>query len=181
MRRHHLWIVATILFWGISMNAQAQLKKGHFFRSFENESVTVGNAEQSFDQWFSLPSGTEWQLGGNSIDNLGMSRIEYRQYVDGVEVEHSQILLHARDGKVSSANGTVMEQEQAPAMMHRGYLANKTKTADLRTRKHHLPDRSQRRLPLCIQGAVSRRHAMDIHRRGYWRATEEPAYFALPD
>ena len=125
MRRHHLWIVATILFWGISMNAQAQLKKGHFFKSFDKENVIVENAEQYFDQWFSLPAGTEWRQVSNSTDDMGMSRIEYRQYVDGVEVEHSQILLHARDGKVSSANGTVMEQDQVSARMSQGSLAHK--------------------------------------------------------
>ena len=44
-----------------------------------------------------------------------MQRIEYRQYVSGVEVEHSQVLLHVKDGKVMSANGTVMEASLTPS------------------------------------------------------------------
>lgn len=119
------WLAVAILFCGISMNAQAQLKKGHFFKVFDKENVTIENAEQCFDQWFSLPVGTEWRQVGNSTDDLGMSRIEYRQYVYGIEVEHSQVLLHARDGKVSSANGTVMEQEQYAGKAFRGSPVNK--------------------------------------------------------
>ena len=98
----------------VAVTAMAQLKEGHFFKSFENEHIAVEHAEKYFPQWFSLPAGTEWRLVGSKTDQLGMSRIEYRQYVDGIEVEHSQILLHARNGRVETANGTVMEQQRTP-------------------------------------------------------------------
>ncbi len=98
----------------IMAGAYAQLKDGHFFKTFENENVTAENAEQYFDQWFSLPAGTEWKQVSQGKDFAGMDRIEYRQYVGGIEVEHSQILLHAKDGKVISANGAVMEVERMP-------------------------------------------------------------------
>ncbi|MBQ8154074.1 MAG: M4 family metallopeptidase [Prevotella sp.] len=106
------WVLVVLLM--LALTAQAQLKDGHFFMSLENENVAVEHAEKYFSQWFSLPAGTEWQLVGSSIDQLGMSRIEYRQYVNGIEVEHSQILLHARNGKVETVNGAVMEQHRMP-------------------------------------------------------------------
>ena len=106
------WVLALLLM--LALTAQAQLKDGHFFKSLENENVAVEHAEKYFCQWFSLPAGTEWQLVGSRVDQLGMSRTEYRQYVNGIEVEHSQILLHARNGKVETANGTVMEQHRTP-------------------------------------------------------------------
>lgn len=115
MRQLRLWFFATILMSGISLSVQAQLSKGHFFLTFEDKNVPVENVEQHFGEWFSLPSGTEWRLASSSTDDLGMGRLEYVQYVDGIEVEHSQILLHTKDGKVCTANGTVMEADNAPA------------------------------------------------------------------
>lgn len=65
-----------------------------------------------------MPSeDTEWREVSRQTDNIGMERIEYRQYVGGVEVEYSQVLLHVRDGRVQSANGTVMEQQRTPAKL----------------------------------------------------------------
>ena len=106
--------------------AQAQLREGHFFKSLEDENISAEQAEQYFSQWFSLPAGTQWKQIGSNTDELGMSRIEYRQFVDDIEVEHSQILLHVMDGKVQTANGTVMEQQRTPqasAKVRRGSKA----------------------------------------------------------
>ena len=103
----------------VQLTAWAQLGSGHFFKSLQNENLTEGRAVECFDQWFALPQETEWRKVSERTDNLGMTRIEYRQYVSGVEVEHSQVLLHIRDGRVQTANGTVMEVRQAPAMIRR--------------------------------------------------------------
>lgn len=59
---------------------------------------------------------------GERTDKLGMTRIEYRQYVGGVEVEHSQVLLHVKNGRVQTANGTVMETRQTPARLRRNTM-----------------------------------------------------------
>ncbi|MBO4850097.1 MAG: M4 family metallopeptidase [Prevotella sp.] len=104
----------------MALGIQAASKNGHFFKVLKNDNVSVENVEQCFDKWFSQPSGTEWRLVGEKTDQLGMQRIEYRQYVQGVEVEHSQVLLHVKDGKVKSANGTVMEVSQTPAKIKGG-------------------------------------------------------------
>ena len=114
MRQFRVWMLAAILNCGISLGIMAQTSDGHFFLSFEGKNVPVENVEQHFAEWFSLPADTEWQLVGSSTDLLGMDRIEYRQFVGGIEVEHSQILLHVKDGKVNTANGTVMEQQSTP-------------------------------------------------------------------
>ena len=113
--------IATILVLLLmAMGIQAANKSGHFFKVLKNDNVSVENVEQCFAKWFSQPSGTEWRLVGEKTDKLGMQRIEYRQYVQGVEVEHSQVLLHVKDGKVMSANGTVMEASLAPSKVRSG-------------------------------------------------------------
>ena len=103
----------------VQMTAWAQLGSGHFFKSLQKENLTEESAVERFGQWFALPQETEWQRVGERTDKLGMTRVEYRQYVSGVEVEHSQVLLHIRDGRVQTANGTVMEVRQAPAKIRR--------------------------------------------------------------
>ena len=96
-----------------------QLRDGHFFKSFKDAEVTAQAAPEVFSQWFALPEGTEWRELSRQTDNLGMERIEYRQYVSGVEVEYSQVLLHVRNGRIQPANGTVMEQQRTPAQLQR--------------------------------------------------------------
>ena len=103
----------------VQMTAWAQLGSGHFFKSLQKENLTEESAVERFGQWFALPQETEWQRVGERTDRLGMTRVEFRQYVSGVEVEHSQVLLHIRDGRVQTANGTVMEVRQAPAKIRR--------------------------------------------------------------
>ena len=83
----------------VQMTACAQLGSGHFFKSLQKENLTEESAVERFGQWFALPQETEWQRVGERTDKLGMTRVEYRQYVSGVKVEHSQVLLHIRDGR----------------------------------------------------------------------------------
>lgn len=99
----------------VHLTAQAELRSGHFFKSLKNENLTEQKAVECFNQWFTLPQETEWRKVSERTNRLGMTRVEYRQYVDGVEVEHSQVLLHVKNGLVKTANGTVMEARQMPA------------------------------------------------------------------
>lgn len=92
---------------------------GQFFKKLTGKNIAVENIEQRFAEWFSLPENTEWREVSHTTDFAGMERIEYRQYVAGVEVEHSQVLIHAKDGKVRTANGMVMEVRRAPARIRR--------------------------------------------------------------
>ena len=103
----------------VQLTAWAELRGGHFFKTLQSENLTEEKAVESFGLWFALPQETEWRKVGERTDRLGMTRVEYRQYVSGVEVEHSQVLLHMRDGRVQTANGTVMEVPQAPARLRR--------------------------------------------------------------
>ncbi|MCR4995373.1 MAG: hypothetical protein K6A32_08405, partial [Bacteroidales bacterium] len=91
MKKIFLIVVAALS--AIIVEAQ-QLRDGHFFKSFTDAKMTAQAAPEVFCQWFMLPQETEWREVSHQTDNIGMERIEYRQYVSGVEVEHSQVLLH---------------------------------------------------------------------------------------
>ena len=120
---------------------QASNVNGHFFKSLKKQVVMVSDVENYFSQWFSLPAETEWREVSHKTDRLGMERIEFRQYVAGVEVEHSQVLIHAKDGRVITANGTVMEKKQTPAKLRKAQLVYKNGTpTDLLGRTLYLVD-----------------------------------------
>ena len=138
MKKIFLFVVAALS--AIMVDAQ-QLREGHFFKTITDAQVTVQAAPEVFSQWFTLPEGTEWREVSRQTDHIGMERIEYRQYVSGVEVEYSQVLLHARDGRVQSANGTVMEQKRTPAKVQRHSIMHRSGTpTDLLGRKLLLID-----------------------------------------
>ena len=111
-----------------NMTAWAELSSGHFFKSLQKENLTEAKAVERFNQWFVLPSETEWRKVSERTDKMGMTRIEYRQYVSGVEVEHSQVLLHMKNGRVQTANGTVMEAPRMPAKLRPGSAVYKNGT-----------------------------------------------------
>ena len=127
MKKIFTLIVTLVL--AISLQAR---DNGQFFKQLSGQNVSVTNVEQRFGQWFSLPEGTEWREVSRTTDFAGMERIEYRQYVAGVEVEHSQVLIHAKDGRVISANGMVMESRRAPARIrqHRPMTRQTAPAAD---------------------------------------------------
>ena len=86
MRKIFLLVVAMLM----AITVQAlPLRDGHFFKTFSDGQPTAEAAPTLFDQWFSLPEGTEWREVSRQTDNIGMERIEYRQYVSGIEVEYS--------------------------------------------------------------------------------------------
>ena len=127
MKTRKFLLVALTVMCAISMQA-LQLREGHFFKTFSDVQPTAKAAPALFDQWFALPEDTEWREVSRQTDNIGMERIEYRQYVGGIEVEYSQVLLHVRDGRVQSANGTVMEQKRSPARLQRHSIMSRAGT-----------------------------------------------------
>ena len=132
---YFIFIIALIL----QLTVRAELRSGHFFKTLQKENLTEQKAVECFDQWFALPQETEWRKVSERTDKLGMTRIEYRQYVSGVEVEHSQVLLHMKDGRVQTANGTVMEAPRMPAKLRRGSAVYKNGTpTDLLGRQLYL-------------------------------------------
>ena len=121
------------------LTANAAKREGHFFKSLKGENLTTENICQHFGQWFSLPEGTEWRLVSQRTNRQGMTRLEYRQFVGGVEVEHSQVLLHVKDGQVMTANGTVMEADKMPTMSRQyGNVFSSGTPTDMMGRKLYL-------------------------------------------
>lgn len=107
--------------------AYAQLKAGHFFKTFDSEYVAIEKAEQYFDWWFSLPEGTEWKLVGTTTDDLGMTRTEYCQYVGGIEVigadgyrEATPATMYSVDAPVYNMMGQQVDKSHKGLVIYKG-------------------------------------------------------------
>ena len=87
---------------------QPRLSEGHFFLSLQQKGIPAAAVEQHFGEWFDVPAETEWRELSRTTDQLGMTRIEYKQYVGGVEVAHAQVIVHVKDGKVTTADARLI-------------------------------------------------------------------------
>lgn len=74
----------------------------------------MDEAVSHFGEWLNLPDGSTFELLRDETDQLGIRHLRYRQYVRGYEVQASMVMVHGRDGIVTSANGVVMEQTAQP-------------------------------------------------------------------
>lgn len=103
--RRLLGLILT-LFSAISIFGNMQ---GHFFMNVENESIQVSNVESKFALWLDLPSNTTFALFRDETDALGIRHLSYQQYVNGVEILHGIVLVHAKNNLVFAINGDIMD------------------------------------------------------------------------
>lgn len=101
-----LFCILVALYATINLFANVQ---GHFFLNVESENVQVAQAQSHFSQWLDLPSNTTFTLFRDTTDNLGIRHLSYQQYVDGNEILHGIVLVHAKNNKVVVVNGDIMD------------------------------------------------------------------------
>ena len=116
---HMRKIIVLLLFFAIATVANATNRDGHFWLQLRDRNIPIDDASRYFGQWLSLPADATFALLKDETDELGIRHLRYRQYVAGVEVQASMIIVHGRDGLVTSANGVVMEQKEQPRQMRR--------------------------------------------------------------
>ncbi|MBL4586000.1 MAG: hypothetical protein JKX84_02935 [Flavobacteriales bacterium] len=81
-------------------------KKGNsFFVSLEN--VSVEGVIAIIKQNFSLSDKHTYISTRETTDDLGITHYSFAQYYNGVRLNEGMILLHGKNGTVSSANGQV--------------------------------------------------------------------------
>lgn len=98
----------------IGTELQAATNNGHVWLNLQSNNVRMDEAVNHFSEWISLPAESTFELLSDETDQLGMRHMRYRQYVAGVEVQASMLIVHGRNGMVTTANGVVMEQAEQP-------------------------------------------------------------------
>ena len=118
-------IVATMLMTAaLTQTARAEKGDGHFWLKLQDKNISMDEAKSHFGEWLNLPEGSTFKLIGDETDQLGIRHLRYRQYVGGYEVQASTVVVHGRNGTVTSANGVVMEQTAQPKVMRKAPMRN---------------------------------------------------------
>lgn len=103
----------------VGVGAQAATNDGHVWLKLQSSNVRMDEAVNHFGEWINLPAESTFELLSDETDQIGMRHLRYRQYVAGVEVQASMLIVHGRDGLVTTANGVVMEQQEQPKTIRR--------------------------------------------------------------
>ena len=98
----------------VGVGAQAATSDGHVWLKLQSSNVRMDEAVNHFGEWINLPAESTFELLSDETDQIGMRHLRYRQYVAGVEVQASMLIVHGRNGLVTTANGVVMEQQEQP-------------------------------------------------------------------
>lgn len=83
--------------------------QGHFFLNVESENIQVSQVESKFSQWLDLPANTTFAKFRDETDNLGIRHLSYQQSVNGTEILHGIVLVHAKNNVVFAVNGDIMD------------------------------------------------------------------------
>jgi Zn-dependent metalloprotease len=84
---------------------------GSFSANLEKERLTKENAVAQMPSWFGLSQNHTFQQVSERTDELGITHTNYQQYFKGFLVEGNLVMLHSKNGKLTSLNGQVAEFE----------------------------------------------------------------------
>lgn len=101
-----LFCLAFFLLFTIGLFANMQ---GHFFLNVESENVQVSQVVSKFSQWLDLPANTTFTKFRDETDQLGIRHLSYQQSVNGSEILHGIVLVHAKNNIVFAVNGDIMD------------------------------------------------------------------------
>ncbi len=115
---------AMLLTATFTQTARAEAGDGHFWLKLQDKNIGIDDAARHFGEWLNLPEGSTFELTKDETDELGIRHLRYRQYVDGYEVQASTVIVHGRNGIVTSANGVVLEQSAQPKVRRKAIARN---------------------------------------------------------
>lgn len=85
---------------------------GHVHLSLRGKNVPIAGVADSFSRWFAVGGETQFVLQTDETDEIGMRHQTYQQYYKGVKVEANMLIVHSKNGEVSSVNGVVMGTDE---------------------------------------------------------------------
>ena len=88
-----------------------EIINGSFSANLEKERLTKENAVAQMPSWFGLSQNHTFQQVSERTDELGITHTNFQQYFKGFLVEGNLVMLHSKNGKLTSLNGQVAEFE----------------------------------------------------------------------
>ena len=95
---------------GASVNAEQRYQSadGSFSVNLRSQKVSQQQIEQALAGLLGLGKQTSFKELTRKTDQFGMTHIAYQQYFKGIKVQDGMVLVHIKDGFVTSANGVVL-------------------------------------------------------------------------
>ena len=115
MRKFYTVILLFLSVWALSI---AQ-NDGHFSMRFDDKQILEKGVESRFCEWFSLGEGVSFQKFRDTIDDIGYRHQSFQQLLYGTPIEYAMIVVHSKEGYITSMNGFIMEQQK---QVERGLL-----------------------------------------------------------
>ena len=81
---------------------------------YEGQNLSVSQVIELCRQSYVLPEYAELRLTRTKDDNIGMTHYTYQEYVDNIKVEGCYILIHTKNGLVTSINGRLLGKRDMP-------------------------------------------------------------------
>ena len=88
-----------------------EIVNGSFSVNLEKDRLTKENAVAQMPSWFGLSQNHTFQQVSERTDELGITHTNFQQYFKGFLVEGNLVMLHSKNGKLTSINGQVAEFE----------------------------------------------------------------------
>lgn len=88
-----------------------EIVNGSFSVNLEKDRLTKENAVAQMPSWFGLSQNHIFQQVAERTDELGITHTNFQQYYKGFLVEGQLIMLHSKNGKLTSINGQVAQFE----------------------------------------------------------------------
>lgn len=88
-----------------------EIVNGSFSVNLEKDRLTKENAVAQMPSWFGLSQNHTFQQVSDRTDELGITHTNFQQYFKGFLVEGNLVMLHSKNGKLTSINGQIAEFE----------------------------------------------------------------------
>ncbi len=107
-----LLIAAGVIAFGYPSQAQHQdflitNNKGSVYANLKGRDVKAGNIAAQLPAWLGLSADNSFREVSTTTDKLGFSHTRFQQYYKNVLVDDGDLLVHVRNGMVTSMNGRV--------------------------------------------------------------------------
>lgn len=84
---------------------------GSFSFNLEKQKLNKENTVKNFNSFFNINEYHSFQQISERTDELGFTHTNYQQFYKGFPVENFMIMLHSKNGLVTSVNGRIAEFE----------------------------------------------------------------------
>lgn len=82
-------------------------KQGSVYANLKSKELKAGNVAAQLPQWLGLAVQNTYKEVSTSTDKLGFAHTRFQQYYNQVLVDGGTMLVHVKDGKITSMNGRI--------------------------------------------------------------------------